>query len=588
VAILFIHPDDDPEAGPWANQKWSRVIDLGLAGSDAYERWSRKFGCPVQSIYDTGNGFEVIQRVRDLVSGGLGKVTDSFGIDWWQIAVAYLYSQLETLVWLRRVVQGMGAGEDARVSRLGFHADALRQMLGGRLATFAQSTSSPRGVARYLAVARRLPAWQVAQILWDKYDPALEIRRRFARQPGIPDAAVVLLPSAYGNVTRTALDYAKTTPGLKFLLVAARRSAWTEDLPQNVRGEWLASYARRSEARHSEYAEILEKWTQLRTRIEAEPEIAILDRLGLMDDFPSRFRNGLTQRAAWESVFQHEEVQSVLCADDSNHWTLLPLLLARKFEVPTIACHHGALDVQRMFKQNAADVVLAKGAMEQDYLVRVCKVPASEVEVGGPGPAGNRNGAGSAVQRFKPLIAFFSEPYEVFSGRGEEFYRDLVPPLADLARQTGRKLVVKLHPAESRSERERIIRNLLSPQQRQVVSLVTGSTTPELLQQTWFGITVLSTVASECAVAGVPCFLCRWLEFTHYGYVDQFLRFGVGRELKEPSDIARIPQLLETYSVNPRIAADVWQPIDPGRLEKLLGARPASGRHVAMEVQRAQ
>ena len=33
-----------------------------------------------------------------------------------------------------------------------------------------------------------------------------------------------------------------------------------------------------------------------------------------------------------------------------------------------------------MFKRAHADVVLAKGKMEQDYLVRVCGVPRARVE----------------------------------------------------------------------------------------------------------------------------------------------------------------------------------------------------------------
>jgi len=264
------------------------------------------------------------------------------------------------------------------------------------------------------------------------------------------------------------------------------------------------------------------------------------------------------------------------------------LLLARKYGVPAVACHHGALDAQRIFKENAADVVLAKGKMEHDYLVRVCRVPAAEVVVGAParsaegGPEKPRAAAGGA-----PFITFFSEPYESFSGRGEEFYRDVVPPLADLAREAGRRLIVKLHPAESQRERERMINRILSPNQRQAVSVVTGPTTAELLNQTWFGITVLSTVASECAVAGVPCFLCRWLEFTHYGYLDQFLRFGAGYGLKAPSEIQNIPRTLAAYSADRDVAAAVWQPIDPVRLGELLSAQWAEG-HPAMGMQRAQ
>jgi len=589
VTTLLIHPADDPEVGPWTSAKWSRIIDLGLGGSKAYERWTDRFGCPVLPIDGMRRGLEEVYRVRDVIAKGLGKLIDRSGVDWWEMMATDLPGPLEILVLLRKVAQSLDANEEVHVTRAGFHASALRQMLGNRVHTFDVAAPSSRGPMRYLKAARKFPAWQLLQIFWDKNDPDLDIRRRFARRTRSSDMPVVLIPSGYVNVTRTGLDYARTAPGLKFLLVATRRSAWVEGRPSNVRGEWLASYAaQRDEGPLAEYEEILAKWRCLREELETEPEISLAGRLGLLDDFPRYFRVGWKVRGTWEVVFQRERIQSVLCADDSNLWTRLPLLLARKYGVPAVACHHGALDSQRIFKQNAADVVLTKGDMERDYVVRVCGVPPAEVVVGAPARIGEqkrdlREGAGG-----QPLITFFSEPYETFSGRGEEFYRDVLPALADLAVQTGKKVVVKLHPAESRSERDRMIDTLLTTAQREVVRLVEGLTTPELLKQTWFGITVLSTVASECAVAGVPCFLCRWLEFTHHGYGDQFLRFGVGYELKTPGEIAVIPRIVETHSANPGVATAVWQTIDRAKLEEMLSPRPVLGERVEMEMQRAQ
>ena len=46
---------------------------------------------------------------------------------------------------------------------------------------------------------------------------------------------------------------------------------------------------------------------------------------------------------------------------------------------------------------------------------------------------------------------------------------------------------------------------------------------PEMLNKTWFGVTILSTVVVECALRGIPCFLCAWLESWPYGYIDQFV-----------------------------------------------------------------
>src|SRR4029077_14525262 len=94
----------------------------------------------------------------------------------------------------------------------------------------------------------------------------------------------------------------------------------------------------------------------------------------------------------------------------------------------------------------------------------------------------------------------------------------------------------------------------------------------ELLEKAWFGITILSTVAIECAVRGIPCFLCKWLEFWAYGYVEQFLRFGVGIGLDDPKEIERIPEYLQQYQVKPEVKENCWQVAAPRRLRELLSA----------------
>ena len=105
-------------------------------------------------------------------------------------------------------------------------------------------------------------------------------------------------------------------------------------------------------------------------------------------------------------MFDREPVQAVLCADDSNPYTHLPLLLAKARSLQTVACHHGALDGRYMLKQTHADMLLAKGAMEEDYLVRVCGVPREKVEVGAP-PAVERAGAKQAMNsQFSDCVFF--------------------------------------------------------------------------------------------------------------------------------------------------------------------------------------
>ena len=585
MRTLLLHPADDPETGPWAGQAWTRIIDLGLGGSNTYDHWQRRFRCKVVSLSSYRRDFQEAARVRELLAMGQGQLVDRDGLDWWELTAILVHSQLETLVLLQRLVDSLERGEELHITRSGFYADALGLLLGSRVSTFPTKDGSQWGPVRYLQLGIKFPLWQLAQMFWDKYDPEHQIRGRFARKARPSRVPVVLLPSAYVNVTRTGIAYAKTVPDLKFLLVATRKSGWAENLPPNVSASWFAAYASlRPDYPANDCEEIIAKWKVLRPALEEIPEIGMLGRLGLMNGFPAWLKQGIKQRDIWKAVLRDEPVQAVLCADDSNPSTHIPVLLARKSGLPAIACHHGALDGRYMIKQNHADVVLAKGKMEEDYLVRVCGVPAGEVEIGAPARSAGPPLAGT---RDAAAIILFSELYEAFSGRSEEFYRDVLPPLAELAIQTGKRLVVKLHPAESQRERQRLVNRVLSPGQRSMLTVMGGSTTPELLKTVWFGITVLSTVASECAELGIPCFLCKWLEFWPYGYIDQFIRFGVGHGLDSPAEIAQIPQILETYKVGANVAQAVSRPIEVRRLQQLLTTGPARAAVAQNVVERA-
>ena len=573
VRVLFLHPADDPEVGPWADQKWSRVIDLGLAGSGAYSRWRKKFDCPVEPITSLRDGFNEIRRVGEILKLGSGRLLDADGLDWWDLTSVLFHEQIETLVLLKRAAGTLGAEGEVHLTRPGFHADALRALLGARLQTFT-GRGSEKGPRHYLRTFSRLPMWQLGQIFWDKYDTGYQIRGRFSPKRRASDTPVVLLPSAYVNVSRTEIAYGSLVPDLKFLLAVTRQSGWMKNLPPNVDAAWLSSYASlEPKRRQSEFVDLMERWHPLRRELQSIPEMSAMFALGCME-VGHLIRQGLEVRDAWRNVFEREPIQAVFCADDSNPHTRIPLLLARKRGLPNVSCHHGALDGRYMIKPSQADTILAKGKMEQDYLVRVCGVPSEHVEVGAPSLS-------SATRVDSPRgdsspIVFFSEAYEIFSGRAEEFYRDVLPPLADLAMQTNRELIIKLHPAESHSERSKMAERILSPAQRIRVTVRSGTLTQEFLKQIWLGVTVLSTVAVECSQLGVPCFLCQWLEFWPYGYIDQFTRFGAGYRLKSPAEIRAIPQILETYSLPANVGENVSSPIDPARLEELLTGRTLS------------
>jgi hypothetical protein len=565
VKILLVHPDDTPDRGHWLHQKWDQVIDLGKGGCDSYMRWARRFGCPVIPLDSLRIGVQEYRRVREIFQSGCGRLLDSCGLDWWELTAMFFHQEIELLKILRRLTGQLDTADQVSITRSGFHAHALRLLLGDRLHLLSSKSSTASGL-HYFRAAARFPLAQLAEIFWDKYDGCYSVRRHFSARRQPSRKRVVLLPSAYINVSRMAIAYARTVPELDFLLVATRRSGWLAEASANVTVAKLASYAKGGLDTSREYKDLSQKWRVLRADLDSIPEIATLARLGYLNSFPSLLRQGLTIRDAWRRVFETEPVKAVLCADDSNPYTQIPALLARNRGIPAIACHHGALDGLHLFKQSHADVILAKGKMEEDYLIRVCGVPKENVEIGAPAdcsPTCVRRDRDSA-----PFITFFSEPYEVASARSDEFYRDLLPRLADLALKTSHKLMVKLHPFESRSERLRLINRILTAEQQRLASIVSGALSEELLKKTWAGITVLSTAATDCAVRGIPSFLCGWLEYSHFSYIEQFEKFGVGQVLRSPEEIAEIPQLIRHYR-QPEVSSNLWQPVTRARVQEL-------------------
>jgi hypothetical protein len=101
--------------------------------------------------------------------------------------------------------------------------------------------------------------------------------------------------------------------------------------------------------------------------------------------------------------------------------------------------------------------------------------------------------------------------------------------------------------------------------------MMDGPLTEELMEKIWFGCTVVSTAALDCAMRGVPVFLCGWLENWPFGYLEQFATYRVGVKLSHPDEIAQIPGLLESelkqaQTFRHSIRTESWQEMVSGQL----------------------
>src|SRR5262249_13505934 len=160
MQVLLVHPDDHPLAGPWADQKWDGVFDLARSGWVACERWSQALRCPLKPI-DSLRDRSRMDRVRELLQWGIGRLVDEHGLDWWELTSILLHQYLETLVLLWKFVDHLPPDARVFISRDGFEAHALRSLIGSRLHVCeARSGTDRKGLWHYADRLRRLPKAQ--------------------------------------------------------------------------------------------------------------------------------------------------------------------------------------------------------------------------------------------------------------------------------------------------------------------------------------------------------------------------------------------------------------------------------------------
>jgi hypothetical protein len=568
MRVFLLHPDDNFH-GPWMGQHWDTVVDLGRAPKAFYDQCSATLDCPVFSIFDLALEVEDVQIWRGLLELGMGQVVDRFGIDWWDVIGLMLQPELQEARLALRLAENLSGCRTLVASRASVMAEAVRLQLGIPLKVLHRGLRRRlvRGVLRRGRAVANLNFVQLRQVVFDKYDPHYVWRKKFARPPLKSSEPVVLLPTAYSNVTKTAFRYARILPEQKFLLVLARESGAVSPVPANVETASLASFAT-EKCDRNELQELEVCWKRMERALQEHPAFSLPVQIGILKKGRRWLRWGLTVRDAWNQAFETRSVTGCLSADDSNPYTRIPLLLAQQRGIPAVACHHGALDFAMAFKQPRFSSYLAKGEMERDYLERICGIDGGRIRVGAP--SSPLQESPSLWNEGAPWIVFFSEPYETGLWRMEAIYREVLPRLCAAARKSGKTVVLKLHPFESARQRRRLVTQALSKADRRFVSVMDAPLSQEIFQKTWCAVTIESTVAFECASVGIPAFLCGWLRHAYSGYALQYARFGVARMLESPDDLLRIPETLHAAIPAPDTAGRLVQAISPTALLEVL------------------
>ncbi len=577
MKILLVHPDDSVEVGAWAETRWDLAVDLGWSGRHAYSRQTERLGFRVLSIYDLLDHEQHRCRMREILALGLDQLEDSESVDWWDAISPFFYQQLEQLMLLSALAEQIPDHAEIFATRPHFTLPALslllkREMKPHEIKSFSRDSQTGfRGRSRrYLKAALALRPAQLTEIAFDKWDADYRLRRHFVRPPKTSLTPAILLPSAYINVSRAQAAYARMLRHRRFMLVVTRRNGRLQKLPGNVELRSLASYAPRVlPSTDEENRRLLARWQDVQNNLfETNRVLRLARELHVFDGFANFLKRGLRVRDAWREVFAREPITTVLSADENNPYTRLPVLLARSRKLPTVFSDHGALNMTFGIRPTVSDTYLMKGDMARDYAVEWCGLSADKIVVGGPPTT--YNPLPSSHLTLRDWIVYYSEAYEVNSARTQTLYAELLPELCLLASRTTRKVIVKLHPFESRRTRTAIIDRVLPAEQRSLVEIREGPMTPDLFARAWCSFTVESSVAVESTLNGVPCFLCSWFDASWYDYGKQYAKYSAGYRLDSPQRIREIPQLLEQLQITEATRRGLQTSITPDHLESVL------------------
>jgi hypothetical protein len=572
MRVLLVHPEDDP---PSNLSSWDLVIDLGRAPCGWYKNWKKSTGCDVVSVYDFAEEIGDLYCIRDQLQQGSGRLVDSAGVDWWNIVSLEIVPDLLRLLPLQRLSCHLSRICELHTTCRDVLSDAVAHLCNARLTTGNAALSWRRKIAHRAQRIFNLDGHQSLQVLEDKLGlNGVWNSNRHRHYSGGP---VILLPTAYSNSSRTALNFASQLPERKFLLVYTRMSGAVADLPENVVAEPLAVSLRFQD---SELTGLISRWQGLQKHLSKRHEVwQVAKAVGILDKVPSLLRWGLSYRNAWQKIFATHDVAACLSTDDSNPPTRIPLDLAHAVGVPSVACHHGALDYFMAFKTVPVDAYIAKSELERDYMLRVCHLPEEKIICGTKRKPDSR--CTSGVNRDQPWLVFFSEPYSTWFWRSNAIYSELLPRLHQLAKKLELQLVLKIHPFESVREHRGRLKHLL-PLKTDEITLIPGPCTSELWKKTRLAVTVQSTTALQCAELGVPVFLCGWLRDPHSGYQGQLARFSIGELLNSVEEIDEIPARLNKSPIRGK-CSPVWTPLSALELDALLsGSHTEIGEQVAV------
>ena len=117
MRTLLVHPEDSPRRGPWAQQKWDLIVDIGQSSRFSSAAWSLQHGCPILRSDSFRQGISDAKLVREAFSVGRGRLLDKEGIDWWDLTSLLLVPEALMVQALGRMASEISVSKELWATR---------------------------------------------------------------------------------------------------------------------------------------------------------------------------------------------------------------------------------------------------------------------------------------------------------------------------------------------------------------------------------------------------------------------------------------------------------------------------------------
>ena len=137
MKTLLLHPDDSPRRGPWASQKWDRIVDLGKCSEATAAAWQTLFGCPVVRLQAWRRNLEDPRLAGQILRHGFGQLLDEQGLDWWDLTSLHVHAEVETAIALRRLAAEADLNGDLYATRPDWPVSGIGILLNREIQSFS-------------------------------------------------------------------------------------------------------------------------------------------------------------------------------------------------------------------------------------------------------------------------------------------------------------------------------------------------------------------------------------------------------------------------------------------------------------------